>query len=319
MTASPQASPASSPTNTAAAGVGFGLLAYVWWGSIVPIYVNTLSRGDWATPALELLAQRVVFGIPVLLILLAATGRLGELRAALIEPKRFRALLLSSFLILCNWFTFIYAVSTKQLIHASLGYYITPLVSIALGVVLLGERPRRVQLVSIAMALVAVIVLTVHHKGLPWIAITLALSFGFYGLVRKRAQTKPAPGLCVEMLIMLPIAIGLYAWLLGTGRAEILEGPPMRTGLMAMGGFMVTVPLVAFAAAAHRLRLATLGMLQYLAPTGQFILSIVYGQKLDATMIAAFVIIWSALALYSWDAWRHGRRSRPRPEELGGR
>ena len=319
MSASPRAPSTNASTNTAAAGVAYGLLAYIWWGSVVPIYVNTLSRGAWAAPALELLAQRVVFGIPVLLLLLAATGRLGELKAALTEPKRFRVLLLSSLLIACNWFAFIYAVSTQRLIDASLGYYITPLVSIALGVILLGERPRRVQIVSIVLAVVAVAILTIHRGGLPWIAVTLALSFGFYGLVRKRAHTKPAPGLCVEMIVLLPIAIGLYAWLLSTGRAEILEGPAVRTGLMAIGGFMVTVPLVAFAAAAHRLRLATLGMLQYLAPTGQFILSLVYGQKLDVVTLGAFILIWAALALYSVDAWRTGRKAKARTEELGGR
>ncbi len=311
--------PAPATTTTPAAGVGYGLLAYLWWGSVVPMYVNALTRGDWAAPLPEILAQRVLFGVPVLLLFLGFTGRLGELKAALTEPKRFRVLLLSAGLIACNWFAFIYAVSTQRLIDASLGYYITPLVSIALGMILLGERPRRAQVIAIVLAVIAVVILTIHRGGLPWIAVTLALSFGFYGLVRKRAATKPAPGLCVEMLVLMPIALGLYAWLASTGQAEIGDGPPMRTALMALGGFMVAVPLVAFAAAAHRLRLATLGMLQYLAPTGQFILSIIYGQTLDPTMLFAFTIIWTALVLYSWDAWRHGRKGRARPEQLGGR
>jgi len=305
-------SPDAPPTANAAAGVGYGLIAYVWWGSIVPIYLRALSRGDWATSAVELVSQRVVFGIPVLLVFLLLVGRFGDLKAAIVEPKRLRALLLSSALIACNWFVFIYSVATDRLIDASLGYYITPLVSIALGVVLLGERPRRAQLVAIMMAVAAVVILTWHRGGLPWIAVTLALSFGFYGLVRKRAQTKPAPGLCVEMLVLLPIAVGLYAWLLYSGRAEIGEGPPMRTALMVLSGVMVVVPLVAFAAAAHRLRLATLGMLQYLAPTGQFVLSIIYGEQLDTTTLVAFMFIWAALVLYSWDAWRVGRIARGR-------
>lgn len=317
---SPATPPADGkPTSSATAGVAFGLLAYIWWGSLVPIYINALSRGPWAAPPLELIAQRVVFGIPVLLLFLTATRRLGELRTALTDPRRLRVLLLSAGLIACNWFAFIYAVSTQRLIDASLGYYITPLVSIVLGVVLLGERPRPRQIIAIALATVAVVALTIHRGGLPWIAMTLALSFGFYGLVRKRALTKPAPGLCVEMLALLPIAVALYAWLLNSDQAEIVQGPPLRTTLMCLGGFMVSVPLVAFAAAAHRLRLATLGMLQYLAPTGQFILSLVYGQKLDPTMLAAFAIIWTALAIYSYDAWRHGRQERARPERLGGR
>lgn len=296
------------PATTPAAGVGFGLLAYLWWGSVVPLYVRALTHGSWTTPALELVCQRVVFGIPVLLLLLAATGRMGELRAALTEPKRLRVLLLTAALIACNWFAFVTAVATNRLIDASLGYYVTPLVSIALGVILLGERPRRPQIVAILMAVVAVVILTWHRGGLPWIAVTLALSFGFYGLVRKRAQTKPAPGLCVEMLAMLPIAVGMYAWLLLTERAGIVDGPPLRTTLMALGGLVVVVPLVAFAAAAHRLKLATLGMLQYLAPTGQFVLSLVFGHKLDTTTLVAFGIIWAALGLYSWDSWRRSKR-----------
>ncbi|UYV12096.1 MAG: EamA family transporter RarD [Phycisphaera sp.] len=302
--------PSLQPPASPAAGVGFGLIAYVWWGSIVPIYLRALSRGDWATSAVELVSQRVVFGIPVLLLLLLAIGQFGQLKAALFEPKRLRVLLLSSALIACNWFVFIYSVATDRLIDASLGYYITPLVSIALGVILLGERPRRAQTAAIMLAVLAVVILTWHRGGLPWISVTLALSFGFYGLVRKRAQTKPAPGLCVEMLVLLPIAVGLYAWLLHSGRAEIGEGPPMRTVLMALSGVMVAVPLVAFAAAAHRLRLATLGMLQYLAPTGQFVLSIIYGEKLDAVTLVAFGLIWTALVLYSIDAWRWGQKNR---------
>lgn len=302
--------PSHQPPADPRAGVGFGLIAYVWWGSIVPIYLRALTQENWATSALELVAQRVVFGIPVLLVLLIATRRMGELKAALIDPRRLRVLLLSSALIACNWFAFIYSVATDRLIDASLGYYITPLVSIALGMILLGERPRRPQIVAILMAVAAVVILTWHRGGLPWIAVTLALSFGFYGLVRKRAQTKPAPGLCVEMLAMLPIAIGLYAWLLLAERAGIVEGPPMRTVLMVLGGMMVVVPLVAFAAAAHRLRLATLGMLQYLAPTGQFVLSIIYGEKLDAVTLVAFGLIWAALILYSIDAWRWGQMNR---------
>lgn len=314
-----QNAPTLAPTLNPAAGVGFGLLAYAWWGSVVPIYVNTLSRGQWATPPLELVAQRVLFGIPVLLIFLAIVGRLDELKTALTDPKRFRVLLLSAGLIACNWFAFITAVSTSRLIDASLGYYITPLVSIALGMILLGERPRRAQVMAIALAALAVGVLTWHRGGVPWIAATLALSFGFYGLVRKRAQTKPAPGLCVEMLVLLPIALGLYAWIVQSGQAEITQGPPLRTALMGLGGLMVVVPLVAFAAAAHRLRLATLGMLQYLSPTGQFVLSIIFGQKLDPTTMIAFAIIWTALAIYSWDAWRHGRKAKAPIESLGSR
>jgi len=292
---------------TAYAGVGFGLIAYLWWGSAVPIYIHALGRGAWATPPMELLCQRVVFGIPVLLVLLIASRRLGELRAALKSRRMVLVLACSAALLSANWFAFIWAVSNARLLDASLGYYINPLVSVALGVIILGERPRRLQIAAVLMCLAAVAWLTISRGQLPLVAVTVALSFGFYGLVRKRASIKAVPGLCVEMMLLLPIVLGLYAWLFVQGQAALLDGPPVRTGLMLLGGVMTAVPLIAFAAAAHRLRLATLGMLQYLAPTGQFVLSLVFGEQVDPATLIAFVVIWTALVLYSWDAWSANR------------
>jgi len=304
---SPDASANARASASARAGLGYGLVAYLWWGSAVPIYLHALSRGAWATPALELLAQRVVFGIPVLIVLLAMMGRLKELRTALTSRRMLLVLSGSAMLLAANWLAFIWAISNAKLLDASLGYYLNPLVSVALGVIILGERPRRVQVAAIALCVIAVAWLTFQRGSLPLVAVTVALSFGFYGLVRKRAAVKPAPGLCVEMILMLPIMLGVYAWLFQQQQAQLLEGPPMRTGLMLLGGVMTVVPLVAFAAAAHRLKLATLGMLQYLAPTGQFVLSIVFGEPLDRATLIAFALIWIALAAYTWDAWRSSK------------
>ncbi|MGD1916742.1 MAG: EamA family transporter RarD [Phycisphaerales bacterium] len=297
----------SHPQRAASAGLAYGLIAYLWWGSAVPIYLHALSHGTWKTPATELLVQRVVFGIPVLLLLMLATKQLKAFREALTDRRMLLVLAGSAALLSANWFAFIWAVNNAKLLDSSLGYYINPLVSVALGVLILGERPRRVQMVAVAMCVLAVAWVTIQRGQLPLVAVTVALSFGFYGLVRKRAPVKAAPGLCVEMILLLPIMVGLYIWLGRQGEIELLEGPPIRTGLMLLGGVMTVVPLVAFAAAAHRLRLATLGMLQYLAPTGQFVLSIVYGEPLDANTLLAFAIIWVALAMYTWDAWRANR------------
>ncbi len=285
----------------------YGLIAYLWWGSAVPIYLHILSQGDWDTPATELLVQRVVFGIPVLLVLMLATKQLKALREALTDRRMLLVLAGSAALLSANWFAFIWAVSNARLLDSSLGYYINPLVSVALGVLILGERPRRMQMAAVAMCVISVAWVTIQRGQLPLVAVTVALSFGFYGLVRKRAPVKAAPGLCVEMILLLPIMLGLYVWMGRQGQVELLEGPPIRTGLMLLGGVMTVVPLVAFAAAAHRLRLATLGMLQYLAPTGQFVLSIVYGEPLATNTLLAFAIIKVALAMYTWDAWRASR------------
>lgn len=307
-----QSSPKPTPGD-ARAGLAYGIAAYLWWGSAVPIYLHVLGRGAWATQPVELLAQRVVFGIPVLLLLLMATRRLGELRRALSSKRTLLIMALSAVLLSANWMAFIWAVSNARLIDASLGYYLNPLVSVALGVLILGERPRRLQMVAVGLCVLAVAWLTYQRGALPIVAVTVALSFGFYGLVRKRASVKAAPGLCVEMILMLPIMLGLYAWLFSGNQAQVLDGPPLRTSLMLLGGFMSVLPLVCFAEAAHRLKLATLGMLQYLAPTGQFLLSIAFGEPLTPSTLIAFAAIWTALAIYSWDAWRGRKPEGSRP------
>ncbi|MEO1008591.1 MAG: EamA family transporter RarD [Planctomycetota bacterium] len=289
------------------AGLAYGLAAYAWWGSAVPIYLHALSQGTWSADPMELLAQRVWFGLPLVLGLLALRGRMGELRAALGDRRMLGTLLVSSALLVANWFAFIWAVGNDRLLDSSLGYYLNPLVSVALGMLVLGERPRRLQLAAIGMCVVAVAWLTYQRGSLPWVAVTVALSFGMYGLVRKRATVKPMPGLCVELIILLPLMAGIYAALFSAGRAEILDGRPVQMGLMALSGVMIVVPLLWFAAAAHRLRLATLGMLQYIGPSGQFLLALYYGEALNRHTLATFVVIWIALGLYSWDAWRGTR------------
>jgi len=304
----PTDQPATNPE--APIGVAYGLAAYAWWGSAVPLYIKALSAGGWRTEPMELLAQRVVFGIPVLLALLAVRGRLGELRAALASRRMLATLAGSAALLSTNWFAFIWAVGNDRLMDSSLGYYLNPLVSVVLGAVFLGERARRWQLLAFGMCVAAVAFLTVRRGELPWVAVTVALSFGFYGLVRKRAPVRPVPGLCVEMLVLLPLVLGVYAALAANGVAGIGEGPPPRTALMLLGGVMTILPLVWFAAAAGRLRLATVGMLQYLAPTGQFLLALAFGEPLDAGALAAFALIWSALAIYSADAIAQQRRRR---------
>lgn len=290
-------------------GLCYGLGAYAWWGSVVPLYLRLLRDA----PALELLAQRVVFGLPVLFALLASRRALPELRRVLRDPRARLVLLASSALLSANWFAFIFAVVNERLLDASFGYYVNPLVSVALGMIFLGERQRAMQWAAITLAAIAVAIMTIGRGELPWITVTVALTFGTYGLVRKTVRAGATVGLTVELLAMLPLAIALYAWLIARGGSmlvptgEIAAGPATSV-LMLLGGVVVVAPLVWFSAAARRLRLGTMGLLQYLAPTGQFLIGVFSGEPVRVYQTISFVFIWAALIIFSVDSFR----ARPR-------
>ncbi|MDX9910617.1 MAG: EamA family transporter RarD [Phycisphaerales bacterium] len=286
-------------------GLCYGLGAYTWWGSVVPLYLKLLRDA----PALELLAQRVVFGLPVLLLLLASRNGMPELRRVLRDKRARLVLLASAVLLATNWFAFIYSVVNARLMDSSLGYYINPLVSVALGMIFLGERQRTTQWVAIILAAAAVTIMTIQRGELPWISVTVALTFGTYGLVRKTVRAGATVGLTIELLAMLPFAIGLYAWLIISGKAMLVSTGDQAASLgtaalMVLGGAVVIAPLVWFSAAARRLRLSTMGLLQYLAPTGQFLIAVFSGEPLHPYRLAAFVLIWIALFLFSFDSIR---------------
>jgi len=287
--------------------VAYAIAGYGWWALITPLYFHLLKE----VPALEQLVWRVIAGVPTILFLLLALGRLGEVRDALCNRRVLGTLAISGVLIGVNWFVFLYAVLTDRLSEASLGYYISPLVAVLLGMLVLGERLRKTQWIAICIAAVGVVVMIITLGTLPWISLALACSFGLYGLTRKRVHAAPAPGLAVEMLLLFPLmAVGLLFMQLDTGMSAFGDSNFITT-LLIFGGVQTMVPLICFAAGAKRLPLSTLGVLQYISPTGQLLLAtLAFGEPFGSGQLLAFGFIWIAVVLYSTDAIRHVRQQR---------
>jgi len=322
-------------------GIAYAAGAFGWWAFIVPSYFKLLSVHD--ANAFEILAQRVLFGIPILLLMLALSRQMGAFLKAATQWASLKVLIPSTVLIAINWFFFIYAVGTDRLSHASLGYYINPLFSIALGFMFLGERPRPVQWGAIGLAATAVFVMAYaelsytvpmitnelgelvpdpsapESKGFPWLSLLLPASFGLYGLLRKQANVGPSVGLTFEMMLLLPVCVGLVIWL---GRADagifFADGTETWVSLtMLLGGVVTIVPLICFTNAVRLLPLSTVGLLQYSAPTGQLLLSVVFfGEHFTPMKFAAFAIIWVAVGIYSWDMIRGHREAKAAKTEL---
>lgn len=287
------------------AGVLLGLGAYGWWGAVTPVYYHQLQD----VPVLELISWRVLAGLPLMLLMLWGLKKLDALKQILLNPQTLSLLALSALLIGVNWFVFIIAVDTDRLTEASLGYYINPLVSVALGTLFLGERMRGLQWFAVIIALVGVAVLAYRTGGVPWISLSLAGSFAFYGLIRKQVNADAATGLCVEMIILLPFMIAVLAYVGMNEGTAMMEAPTWLVVMLLLGGPVTIVPLLLFTGCARRLTLATVGLMQYIAPTGQLIIGVVaYGEAFGTDRIIAFVLIWIAVIIYSTDTWRHSRR-----------
>lgn len=282
--------------STSAAGILLAASAYGIWG-LFPAFWKLLSH----VPPLDVLAHRILWSVLfAALALVANAGRRAALRAVLSSRRALLALTASGAAISVNWGTFIWAVTHGRVLESSLGYFLNPLVVVALGVVVLGERLRPLQWLAVALAAAGVAVLAWRSGGLPWVALTLAVSFALYGLARKTTPLEPVTGLAVETALMVPPAL---AYLL------LRDGPimpePATMALLSAGGLLTAVPLVLFGAAALRLPFTTLGFFQYIAPTGHFLLAVlVYGEHVTAGHAVTFGCIWVALALYLFDTWR---------------
>jgi chloramphenicol-sensitive protein RarD len=289
-------------------GLLFGLGAYGLWG-IIPIYFRFLMH----LPVLEVLAHRILWSFVFLIALLILMRRFRDLPRVLCSRDVMLRLIASTVLIAINWYTYIYAVSVERVLEASLGYFITPLVNVLLGIVFLKERLRAVQLAGLLLAAGGVANLALRGSGVPWIALTLAGSFAFYGLLRKTAAVDATLGLFVETLLLAPVALGWLVVLQLRGASEALAAGPSSLLILAVAGLVTTVPLLLFAGAARRLRMATLGFLQYLAPSLQFVLAVaVFGEPFSRTQLTSFACIWLAVALYSYDSIRLYRLNRVR-------
>ena len=297
-----------SPERDAAQGVAFGLAAYVTWGCF-PLFF-ALFQG---VPAYEVVIHRVIWSCVFLAGLITLMRRWAPIRRALAEPRRLGRVLSCALLIAINWGLYIYAVESHRVLQASLGYFLTPLVNVALGMLVLRERMAALQGVAVAIAGVAIAIQLLLLGELPWISLVLAFSFGTYGLLRKQVPLDGLSGLFVETLLLLPLGLAALAWLSAAELSHFLAAP-RTTALLVASGVITALPLLAFAGAARRLRLATLGFLMYLNPSIQFFLALlVFREPLAPTQLATFVLIWTGLALYSWSAWQ-GRPRRPAAE-----
>ncbi|RMF75358.1 MAG: EamA family transporter RarD [Acidobacteria bacterium] len=277
-----------------------GLAAYLWWG-LVPVYFKAVA----AVSPLEVLAHRIVWALVLLAVWLGLRGQLAGLAAAAPGGVARLGILASTALIAVNWLGFIWAVVTDRVLEASLGYFINPLVNVLLGMLILGERLRRLQWISVGLAAAGVILLAATRtEGLPWLALLLAFSFAFYGLLRKVSPVDAGSGLLAEVTLLAPAALGLLAW--RAVRGDLAFGGDMKTSLLLVAAGPVTaVPLLLFVAAARRLPYGTIGFLQYVAPSLQFVLAVaVFGEPFGVPQAAAFGLIWFALLLFSIDMRR---------------
>ena len=289
------------------AGVFNALGAFGSWGIVVPLHFKLLG----SVPAPLILAQRILWASLMTFGLIAFLRQLAELRKALSPDRSFLLLCLSALLIGANWLVFIWAVNTGHLVQTSLGYFINPLVSVALGVLFLGERLRPLQIAACALAAGGVLLLTVAAGTLPWISLTLAFSFGVYGLIRKTVPVDPLIGFCVESLVLLPPAAAYLVVQGVAGGGPIFGDSAWIALLLVLTGVTTAAPLIWFAAAAQRLNLSTVGLLQYLSPSCTLLLgTLVYGEPFTRIDVVAFAAIWTALALYSGDALGLAWRSR---------
>jgi chloramphenicol-sensitive protein RarD len=283
-------------------GLLFGAGAYLLWG-LFPLYWPLLRPAG----AVEILSHRIVWSLVVVAGLLALRRRGRWLKA--LGPRRLGLLTGAALVLSLNWGTYIYGVNTGQVVETSLGYFINPLVTVALGVLVMGERLRPVQWLALGLAGTAVAVLTVDYGRPPYIALVLAFSFAFYGLMKKKAGVGAVESLSVETAVMTPAALGFLVFLGVGGAGTFTTEGPAHALLLAGAGVVTAVPLLCFGAAATRVPLSTLGLLQYLAPTLQFGIGVlVYGEPMPPVRLAGFALVWVALAVFTANALGHRRR-----------
>ena len=293
-------------------GLLFGASAYVLWG-LFPLLMHALIPAG----ALEITAQRAVWSLVVCVVIVAAVRGWSRLRTVLSNRRTLLTLAMAAGFVAANWLIYVFAVVTDQVNSASLGYYINPLVTVALGVVVLGERLRRMQVVAVGIAVVAVAVIGVESGGIPWISLALAFTFGIYGLIKKRVggHVDAITGLTVETMVLAPFAVVALLWIHSTGRQTFGERGSEGLGLhhdllLASTGIFTAGALLLFAAGAARLPLNITGLLQYIAPTMMFMLAVWYfGEEMSVGRWIGFGLVWVALAVITVDGWRSRSRT----------
>jgi chloramphenicol-sensitive protein RarD len=288
------------------AGFFYALMAFLLWGCLA-LYWKATSHID----AVEVTAHRVLWSLPVAGVILWFMGRTNDIMPTLKSPRKLGILFFTSLLISFNWGIFIWAISVDRTLEAAMAYYINPLVSVAMGVVVLRERFNRLQLVAILLAFLAVVILTIMQGVLPWISISLAFTFALYGLIRKTVDVGPTQGFLVEVILIFPIALIYVLWLFANGELAFGQTGNLDVFLMMCAGPATAVPLILYANGAKRLRLSTIGMMQYIAPSIIFFIGLfVFGEELKQPMLIAFILIWSALVIYSWSMFTNNNKQK---------
>ncbi len=295
-------------------GLPFAISAYVIWG-FFPVYFAALK----GVAALDIMTHRIVWSVPIIFIILYFRKQMAEFNAAITSPSALRTMLLSSVFIATNWLVYVWAITEGHVLASSIGYYLNPLVNALLGRVFLKEKISRLQAVAVGLAMLGVVSLAATALDTLWISMTLAFSFGGYGLVRKMAATGAVPGLAVELCLMAPLSLAYMLWTIYAG-----NGPESATtaALLMAGGVLTVVPLLLFATAARRMSYTALGFVQYIAPTIVFLLGIfLFNEPLGAARLFCFALIWLAIILFSWDALHkmRGAGASPSPQPQQGR
>ena len=282
----------------------YGALAYGLWGAF-PLYWTLLEPAG----ALEILAHRIIWSALTMGVLVVLLRRTPHVRALVRDRRTLAILAVAAVTISINWLVFIWGVNNGRVVETSLGYFINPLVTVLVGVIVLSERLRRPQWIAFAVAGFGVVVLTIDYGRLPWVALLLAASFGTYGLAKKQADAGAVESLMVETALILPVAAAYVGWLVASGRSEFASNGPAHVALFASTGIVTAIPLLLFGASAVRVPLVTLGLLQYLTPTIQFALGVlVFREAMPAGRWVGFVLVWCALFLFTVEALGHRRR-----------
>jgi chloramphenicol-sensitive protein RarD len=299
-------------TSDSPRGFAFALTAYVLWG-FLPFFMKAVAH----IPASEVVAHRIVWSVPLAGLVLIWLGRTADIKSALRSPRMLAMATLTALLITINWGIYVWAIGAGRAIETALGYYINPLFSIFLGAVLLKEKPDPAQMVAIGLAACAVAILAFDAGGLPWVSLGLCLSWGFYAFFRKTLPVGPNQGFFLEVLLLSVPALGYIIWLESTGQGHFGDTGMTDVLWLLACGVVTAIPLMIYANGAKLLRLSTIGIMQYIAPTMIFVIAVfVFGEPFGTTKLIAFVLIWAALFIYSGSMLRSARARRAAATEL---
>jgi len=296
----------AAPAGDTMRGFSLALAAYLFWG-VLPLFMKLVAH----LPTLEVLAHRALWSLPIALVVLLWIGGMADLRRVLGSPRSLMQAALAATFISVNWGIYVWAISVDRALETALGYYINPLLTTLLGAVLLRETMTRAQIVAMCLAAAAVAVLTWDAGGLPWVSLVLAGSWGVYAFLKRTLPVGPTQGFSVEVLIVSVPALGFVGWLEATGQGHLFARGGYDALLFVGCGITTAVPLLIYASGAKLLRLSTMGLMQYIAPTMVFLIAVfVFGEPFRLATLVAFVLIWTGLAIYTWSLLARNRTAR---------